>query len=227
MNAAGVPRWFSFPARVPWTRTPATYRAEELRIRIAIGNYQNAVAGQPNREARKRSTELMAQASTIVHTGSQRLAFEELGPAAGAPEPAQDALLAGDRDALLARPKEWGEWHQRLHTLQASLLEGDFPRTLDIAKHYATYDPREEDLRSALGAILCLGGETQRGLEMLVLQQNDRASRRYAAMSRNWGDVRTAILACAALGFAAGFLQMVVARVLTESYAQLDESARE
>ncbi len=193
-------KWFSFPARVPWTRTPATYRAEELRIRIAIGNYQNAVAGQPNREARKRSTELMAQASTIVHTGSQRLAFEELGPAAGAPEPGQDALLAGDRDALLARPKEWGEWHQRLHTLQASLLEGDFARTLDVAKHYATYDPREEDLRAALGTILCLGGETQRGLDMLVLQQNDRAARRYAAMSRNWGDVRTAILACAALG---------------------------
>jgi hypothetical protein len=193
-------KWFSFPARVPWTRTPATYRAEELRIRIAIGNYQNAVAGTPNREARRRATALMAEASTIVHTGSQRLAFEELGPAAGSPEPAQDALLAGDRDTLLARAKEWGEWHQRLHTLQASMVEGDFARTLDIAKHYATYDPREEDLRAAIGTILCLGGETKRGLDMYVLQQDDRAKRRYAAMSRNWGDVRTAILACAALG---------------------------
>jgi len=193
-------KWFSFPARVPWTVTPATYRAEELRIRIAIGTYQNAVAGKPDREARKRGAELMQQAFTIVHTGSQRLAFEELGPAVGAPEPGQDALLAGDRDALLARAKEWGEWHQRQHTLQSALIEGDFAKALDAAKHYATYDPREEDLRSALGAILCLGGETQRGLEMLVLQQNDRASRRYAAMSRNWGDVRTAILACAALG---------------------------
>ncbi len=193
-------KWFSFPARVPWTKTPATYRAEELRIRIAIGNYQNAVAGQPNREARRRATALMAEASTIVHTGSQRLAFEELGPAAGAPEPAQDALLAGDRDTLLARAKEWGEWHQRLHTLRAALTEGNVAGAIDIAKHYATYDPREEDLRAALGALLCLGGDTKRGLDMFVLQQDDRAKRRYAAMSRNWGDVRTAILACAALG---------------------------
>src|SRR5262249_43830917 len=130
----------------------------------------------------------------------QRLEFEELGPAIGAPDPGQDALLYGDRDTLLLRAKEWGEWHQRLHALQAALLEADMPRALDIAKHYATYDPREEDLRTAIGAILCLGGETARGLEMFVLQQNDRASRRYAAMSRDWGDVRTAILACAALG---------------------------
>ena len=192
-------RWFSFPARIPWTRTPATYRAEELRIRIAIGSYQNAIAGEPNRDARKRAAALMNEASTIVHTGSQRLAFEELGPAVGTPEPAQDALLAGDRDTLLSRPKDWLEWHQRLHALQASLLEGDFDRTLDIAKAYAAWSPREEDLRSAIGSILCLGGDSKGAFEMLVFQQNDRASRRYAAMSRNWGDVRTAILACAAL----------------------------
>lgn len=196
-------RWFSFPARLPWTVTPATYRAEELRIRIALGHYRNAIAGKPDREARAKGAELMEQAQEIVLTGSQRLAYEELGPAVGAPDPGQDALLHGDRDTLLRHAKEWLEWHQRLHTLQAALLQGDMPLALDIAKHYASYDPREEDLRSALGAILCLGGETQRGLEMLVHQQNDRASRRYAAMSRNWGDVRTAILACSALGHVA------------------------
>jgi hypothetical protein len=193
-------RWFSFPARVPWTVTPATYRAEELRIRIAIGYYQNATFGVPDKDARAKASELMKQANEIVRTGSQRLAFEELGPAVGAPDPAKDALLAGDRDTLLAHAKEHGEWHLRLHTLEASLLEGDFARTLDIARHYATYDPREEDLRSAVGAILCMGGDVKRGTEMFLLQQNDRASRRYAAMSRNWGDVRTALLACAALG---------------------------
>lgn len=192
--------WYSFPARVPWTVTPATYRAEELRIRVALGQYHNAIAGLPSREGREAAAARVEEAAVIVKTGSRRIAFEELGPAIGAPDPAQDALLAGDRDTLLRRAKEWGEWHQRLHTLQAALLEGDFPQALDIARHYATFDPREEDLRAALGAILCLGGETTRGMEMLVLQQNDRATRRYAAMSRNWGDVRTAVLACAALG---------------------------
>lgn len=192
--------WYSFPSRVPWTVTPATYRAEELRIRIALGQYQNAVAGQPDRAAREAAAVRVEEAAAIVRTGSQRLAFEELGPAVGAPDPAQDALLAGDRDTLLRRAKEWGEWHQRLHTLQAALLEGGLPRALDVARHYATFDPREEDLRSALGAVLCLGGDAGRGIEMLLHQQNDRASRRYAAMARHWGDVRTAILACAALG---------------------------
>lgn len=193
-------KWYSFPARVPWTVTSATYRAEELRVRIAIGQYQNAIAGEPSRADREATAARMEEAAAIVKTGSQRLAFEELGPAVGAPDPGQDALLAGDRDTLLRRAKEWGEWHQRLHTLQAALLEGDFPRALDIARHYATFDPREEDLRSALGGVLCLGGDTKRGIEMLLHQQNDRASRRYAAMARSWGDVRTAILACAALG---------------------------
>ncbi|MBK8252087.1 MAG: hypothetical protein IPK82_05400 [Polyangiaceae bacterium] len=192
--------WFTFPSRAPWTHHHATYRAEELRIRIAMGQYENAVIGQPNRTARELAAKRVEEAETIIKTGSQRLAFEELGPAIGAPDPAQDALLAGDRDTLLRRAKEWGEWHKRLHTLQSALIEGDFPKALDIAKHYATYDPREEDLRSALGGILCLGGETKRAIELLELQQNDRASRRYAAMSRGWGDVRTAIVACAALG---------------------------
>lgn len=191
--------WFSFPARVPWTVTPATYRGEELRIRIALGQYGNAVAGKPSRADREASALRMEEARTIVRTGSQRLAFEELGPAVGAPDLGQDALLAGDRDTLLRHAKEWGEWHQRLHALDAALLEGDPARALDIAKHYATFDPRDEDLRSALGAMLCLGGDTKRGIEMLLHQQNDRASRRYAAMSRNWGDVRTALLACASL----------------------------
>lgn len=192
--------WYSFPARVPWTVTPATYRGEELRIRIAIGQYQNAVAGKPSRADREAAAARMQEAADIVRTGSQRLAFEELGPAVGAPDPAQDALLLGDRDTLLRRAKEWGEWHQRLHTLHAALLEGDVARAVDVARHYATFDPREEDLRSALGGLLCLGGDAPRGIEMLLHQQHDRASRRYAAMSRNWGDVRTALLACAALG---------------------------
>ncbi|MEZ4301180.1 MAG: hypothetical protein R3B70_39960 [Polyangiaceae bacterium] len=192
--------WFSFPARLPWTVTTATYRAEELRVRIAIGQYQNAIAGQPSRKARELAAERIREAHEIVQTGSKRLAFEELGPAIGAPDPAQDAILLGDRDTLLRRGKDWTEWHQRLHTLRAALLEGDVPQAIDLAKHYATFDPREEDLRSALGALLCLGGDTKRGIELLVHQQDDRASRRYAAMSRAWGDVRTALLACAALG---------------------------
>ncbi len=190
--------WFSFPARVPWTVTPATYRAEELRVRIAMGHYQNAVAGTPNRAARATAAELVQQAATIVRTGSRRLAFEEIGPAVGAPDPGQEALLVGDRDLLLSRAKEWDGWHQRLHTLRAALLHGDLGYAVSIAKHYATYDPREEDLRTAVGVVLCLGDDGKRAMDMFVLQQNDRAARRYAAMSRNWGDVRTGLLACAA-----------------------------
>lgn len=192
--------WFEVPARAPWTLTRATYRAEELRIRIALGQYGNAIAGRPSRADRAAASVRVDEAATIARTGSQRLAFEDLGPAVGAPEPAQDALLLGDRDTLLRRAKEWSEWHQRLHALRAVLLEGDMPQVVDVARHYATFDPREEDLRSAIGAILCLGGDAGRGIEMLSHQQNDRATRRYAAMSRDWGDVRTALVACAALG---------------------------
>src|SRR5690242_18826274 len=50
-------QWFVMPSRVPWTASPARYRAEELGARVAIAAYTDALVGRPDREAKKRATE--------------------------------------------------------------------------------------------------------------------------------------------------------------------------
>lgn len=199
-DCSGELRWFVTPSRLPWTRSAASYRGEELNARIAIADYLDAVVGHPNRDALARAAEALAAAEKIVKDGSQRLSMEDLGPAVSAPNLGRVADFAGDRATLLARADMWPDWHVRVHTLEAALIEGDLPRATALAKRYAEFDPRMEDLRTAVAALLCLGGDARRGIEMLTTVQNDRASKRYAAMARNWGAVRMIIVACAALG---------------------------
>jgi len=86
----------------------------------------------------------------------------------------------------------------RLHALDAALVEGDVKGAGLLAKHYADFDPRDEDLRSQLAALLCMTGDSKRGIEMLTSVEDDRAARRYAAMARDWGEVRAVLVACAA-----------------------------
>ncbi|WP_437727382.1 hypothetical protein [Sorangium sp. So ce861] len=193
-------RWFALPSRLPWTYGAASALAEELGVRAAIAEYVDAAVGRPDRAALARATEAVATAEATVAAGSRRITFDELGPSCGAPSLAREAARLGDRGALLARPDRWPDWHVRVHALRAALAEGDLPRALAIANGYAGMDPRDEDLRTTVAAILCLGtsAEAKRGAELLTLIQDDRASKRHAGMARDWGEVRAVLVACAA-----------------------------
>ncbi|WP_437899727.1 hypothetical protein [Sorangium sp. So ce124] len=193
-------RWFALPSRLPWTYRTASALAEELGVRAAVADYTDAAVGRPDPATLAGATEAVATAQAMVAAGTGRITFDELGPACGAPSLGREAARLGDRRALLSQPDRWTDWHVRVHTLRAALTEGDLQRALAIARGYAAMEPRDEDLRTTTGAILCLGAsaEAKRGVELLTLNQDDRASRRYAGMARNWGEVRAVLVACAA-----------------------------
>ncbi|WP_437535398.1 hypothetical protein WME79_14300 [Sorangium sp. So ce726] len=193
-------RWFALPSRLRWTYRTASALAEELGVRAAVADYTDAAVGRPDPAALAGATEAVATAHAMVAAGTGRITFDELGPACGAPSLGREAARLGDRRTLLSQPDRWTDWHVRVHTLRAALTEGDLQRALAIAKGYAAMEPRDEDLRTTTGAILCLGAsaEAKRGIELLTLNQDDRAARRYAGMARNWGEVRAVLVACAA-----------------------------
>lgn len=192
-------QWFVRPSRISWTRHNATYRAEEFYARMAWFDYLDAAVAQPNREALAKAEKRLKEVEEIVHKGSQRHSMEDLGrEAIGAPNVGRGALLVGDQTTLLANPEGFSDWHVRLRALQGALSQGDEARALEVAKRFAVWDPAHEELRAATAAVLCMGDGQKRGIELLRTMQDDRASRRYAAIARNWGDVRTLLVACAA-----------------------------
>lgn len=191
-------RWFVMPSRLPWTATPARYRAEELAARIAIAGYTDALVGRPDHDALARAATGVETWAKALRDGSQRLALEELGPAVGAPDLGREAALGGDRATLLASFERWGDWDVRLQALSAALIEGDLPRASAIARRYAAFDPRDEDLRTAVAATLCLGVDPPKGIELFTSVQNERAAHLHESWARNWGEVRAALVACAA-----------------------------
>lgn len=191
--------WFVVPSRVPWTATPARYRAEELGARIAINTYVDTLVGRPDPQALGGAAEALEASAQTLRKGSQRLALEELGRTVGAPNLGRAAALYGDRRTLLARFDRWDDWDLRQRALEAALMEGDLAQAREIARRYAAFDPRDEDLRTAVAATLCLGepAEAKRGMELLTLVQNDRAEHKHEAWSRSWGEVRAVMVACA------------------------------
>lgn len=196
-DCGGEMSWFVTPSRLAWTRDAASYRGEELYARIAISTYIDAAVGAPDRPTLTQAAAGLSAAEKVVKDGSQRVSMEDLGLSVGSPNLGRTAVLVGDRATLVGRADEWSDWHVRLHALRAALLEGDPPLALRLAKRYAEFDPRDDDLRATVAALLCLGEDPKRGLDLLPLLQDDRASRRYAAMARDWGDVRLLIVACA------------------------------
>src|SRR5262249_20712224 len=94
-------RWLLTPARIPWTATPARYRAEEITMRAAVAAYRDAAVGTPDADALARGAAGLLAAENVIRAGSQRVALEELGVAIGAPDPGRAAMLYGDRRALL------------------------------------------------------------------------------------------------------------------------------
>jgi len=191
-------KWFVTPTRIPWTAIPARYRAEELAARIAIAEYTDALVGHPDRAAIDAAAARVAASAKSLETGSRRLGLEELGRTVGAPDLGRTAEIYGDRGTLLARFDDWTEWHMRLRALEAAWMEGDVPRAQAIAKRYAEFDPRDDDLRTAVAATLCLGDGQARGIALLASVQSDRASQRHESWARNWGEERAAMVACSA-----------------------------
>jgi hypothetical protein len=191
-------RWFVLPSRVPWTANAARYRAEELTTRSTVARYTDAALGRPDADALARAADGVVSAEKVIAGGSQRVALEELGRAEGAPDLGRSAMLLGDRRTLVARAEQWGHWSVRQRALEAALLDGDPERAVKIAGRYAEFDPRDEELRVAVAAVLCLGGQEKQGLELFTIVQSDRASQRHEAWTRNWGSVRAAMVACAA-----------------------------
>jgi hypothetical protein len=196
-DCRGEIRRFVTPSRIPWTATPASYRAEEIAMRQAVAAYTDAAVGRPDAAELARAGDALADAAKTMAVGSRRVALEELGRAVGAPDLGRSAMLLGDRRTLLARSNQWDDWSVRRRTLEAALLEGDAARAAVIAKRYAQWDPRDEDLRTPVAAMLCLGGEAARGIELLRTMQDERAKHRHESWARNWGDVRALIVACA------------------------------
>ncbi|UQA57905.1 hypothetical protein [Polyangium aurulentum] len=194
----GEVEWMLLPARVPWTAHRARYRAEELSARIAALDYVDAAVGTPSQTSLAAAVEAIERSKDVVTKGSQRLAMEDLGRSIGAPDVGRDAALLGDRQTLLARGEAWIDWRTRLAALRAALVTGDMKRAEALAQRYADFDPRDEDVRTAVSAVLCMGEASARGFEMLDLVQNDRAARRYEGMARDFGEVRALIVACAA-----------------------------
>jgi hypothetical protein len=196
-RCADTMKWFVAPSRLPWVLS-ARYRAEELGARLPIAAYRDAIIGRPDPEALAIAAEGLLAGERLVAKGSQRTVLWDLGPAVGAPDLGREAAETGDRQTLVHRGEAWLAWPVRVAAVHAAFDEGDVPRAIELGKSYAGWDPRDEDLRATVGALLCLGDEPSRGARMLTTLQDDRAARKYAAMSRDWGDVRELIVACSA-----------------------------
>jgi hypothetical protein len=186
-------------ARVPWLAERAHLGAEELRARSAMEAYLGGSVGEPSLEARARGAEAVSREELALSCGSKRLTLGELGPQVGAPNLGNLALLQGDRPTLLAGYDGFALWYVRSAVLDAALIEGDLSRAGSIAARYAEFDPYDPDLRTQVGALLCLGDAPKRGLELVRLIEEARARDRNAAMARDWGAERTLSMACAAL----------------------------
>lgn len=188
---------FELPSDVSLTRHDATYRAEELYARIAMDRYIDAMVGAPDPEKVRTTSFGVARAQEVLEKGSQRISLEELGPIVGAPHLAKLAAQHGDRTTLLLDPDRTGLWWVRVIVLEYALLEGDLELAGDIAERYADWGPHDADLRTSVGAVLCMTNP-RRGLELLERVAPDRADKRYANIQRNFGEVLALQNACAA-----------------------------
>ncbi len=187
---------FDFPAQFSWTHHDATYRAEELLARDAMDRYVDAAVGDPSPESLAARAVEVKRAQEIVEKGSQRLRLEELGPAVGAPHLGKLAASIGDRTTLIDRIETFGHWNLRVDALDAALLEADFDEVDHLAHRLADWDPRDADLRTNVGAALCIT-DPRAGLALLERVPNDRADHRYANIQRNYGEVLAVTRACA------------------------------
>jgi hypothetical protein len=194
-QCSAIDRWFDLPARWPFTRRWAQLFREELAARMAMASYVDAAVGAPSRAAQRKHFPALLQAAQLVEEGTGRVRLAQLGRATGAPDPGQLAYSTGDRQTLIDRGFEWTQWYTSNRAMEAALLHGELSRAVRLAEHYAGRpDP---DLRLHLGALLCLGGQAERGLEHVRSVERARAEKRNANMARNFGAARVIVEECA------------------------------
>ena len=186
------------PARFPWTASRAWFRIEEIGIRSAHLEYVDAAVGKPSHEALSLATQALEHQVAVSQNGSKRLVLKDLGPSVGEPNLGREADELGDRQTLVERGDQFFNWRVRLSTLRAALLAGDVDKAKALAKRYAVDDPRDPDIRSAVGAVLCMGPDPEKGANLLAFIHDDRAARRYEALARDYGEVRALLMACLA-----------------------------
>lgn len=179
------------------THHDATYRAEELWARIMMASYLNATVGAPDPAERARTSKYVDDAQGVLEKGSQRISLDELGSAVMSPNRAKFAYATGDRETLVGSWEAWTLWSSRLQAVQAALVDADLQKALTIAGGYRDLEPREADLRTTVGSVLCLGPSPEEGVDFLERVPTDRYDKRYASIQRNYGEVLGVLKACA------------------------------
>ncbi len=183
---------------LPFIGRPALRAREELVGRMAVWRYVDAAVGEPNREALARHFDGLEPAARRIWEGSMRLRMDEVGPPMPVPQPGALAFGVGDRATLDQRARGWLEPAVAIRTLEAVLVEGRLERAIELAERFRVVP--SQDLALRVGALLCVGGEHQRGLEHLADVEATRAEHRTANVARHFGEVRVLLEACARAG---------------------------
>lgn len=185
--------WLDVSAR--WTQ-PRDLR-EELATHRAERAYLGALFdGAALDQARQNASQVYER----IQTGSGRIEMQAFGERIGAPRPARLAIRYGDREWLKQLEPGTLTWSERARRLYAHLHDGEVSLAIDAARTFAVDDPRNDDLRMLVAATLCISADAEdrkRGLSLLPYLESDRATRVYANIHRDFGDVRVIQAACA------------------------------
>ncbi len=191
-------RWLWLADHVPWTQRDAARLREELLARWAATHYLDAAIGLLDDVQLEQRYGALKSVAFEVDNGTGRLRLDELGPMMATPAPGALAFSIGDRNALVAHGLSFNQHYTEKHAVRAALLEGNLARAVRLAKHYQGRP--NSDLRVMIAALLCLGGKYQLGMDQILQVERSRAEKRSANFSRDFGEPRVVIEACATLG---------------------------
>jgi len=183
--------------KVPWTARAAQRAHEEVVARVAVMGYLDAAIGDPSSDVLVARFEELRPAAQLLDKGTARLRLDELGPSISTPDPGGLAQSAGDRRSLDAHALSWTQHYVVTRAIEVALIEGRLERAVRLARHYAGRP--NTDLRARVAALLCIGGDTKRGLGQVIEVEGNRAESRSANYSRHFGGVRVVIEACSQL----------------------------
>ena len=191
-------RWLERLEELPFIGRAALRAREEVVARMAVWRYVDAAVGAPSREGLDAHFGALKPSAYAIWEGSMRLKMDEVGPRMPVPEPGALAFFVGDGQTLDTHAFSWTQHYTATHALEAALLRADLPRAVRLAEHYQGRPA--SDLRIRVGALLCVGGQHQLGMDQVTTVERDRAANRSANFSRNYGDARMVAEACAAIG---------------------------
>lgn len=190
-----VLRWV---AKVPLMGSHALRVSEELDVRRVTMRYIDAAVGAPDALLLRERHASLRDVARAIDAGTARLRFDELGPPLRTPHPGDLAALVGDDGSLDEHALSLTQHYNEKRAMAAALVRADVDRAVRLARHYAGRP--NTDLRIEVAALLCVGGLTDRALQLVVDVEDARAAKRTANFSRHFGDVRVVIESCAMNG---------------------------